>query len=90
MIPIITVSGSQFAGTLGGAVLTETVFSWPGVGRLTIEAINFRDVKLATGSLMMTTIFTCLIMLAVDILYAFIDPRIKAKYQSHRIRRAVK
>ncbi len=90
LIPIITVSGSQFAGTLGGAVLTETVFSWPGVGRLTIEAINFRDVKLATGSLMMTTIFTCLIMLAVDILYAFIDPRIKAKYQSHSKRRAVK
>lgn len=81
LIPIITVSGSQFATTLGGAVLTETVFAWPGVGRLTVDAINHRDVKLATGSLLMTTIISCVIMLIIDILYAYIDPRIKAKYQ---------
>ena len=87
LIPIITVSGSQFATTLGGAVLTENVFAWPGVGRLTVEAINYRDVKLATGSLLMTTIISCVMMLIVDILYAYIDPRIKAKYQHHKKRK---
>lgn len=90
LIPIITVSGSQFATTLGGAVLTENVFAWPGVGRLTVEAINYRDVKLATGSLLMTTIISCVMMLLVDILYAYIDPRIKAKYQSHKKKKVSK
>ncbi|MBQ7796708.1 MAG: ABC transporter permease [Lachnospiraceae bacterium] len=79
LIPILTVSGMQLGGTLGGSIVTETVFAWPGVGRLLIEAINQRDVQLATGCILMTTILKCLIQLVVDVLYAYVDPRIKAQ-----------
>ena len=84
LIPIVTVSGTQLAGILGGSVTTETVFSWPGVGRLIVEAISYRDVKLATGALIMTTILSSIILLSVDILYAYIDPRLKAQYAGRR------
>ena len=84
LIPIVTVSGMNLAGMLGGSIVTETVFAWPGVGRLLIEGINQRDVALATGCLLMTTILSGLIQLAVDILYAYIDPRIKAQYTRGR------
>lgn len=80
LIPIITIAGQQFAECLGGSVLTETVFTWPGVGRLTINAINSRDTVLATGCILMTTLFHCLVVLVVDILYAYVDPRIKGQY----------
>lgn len=80
LIPIITVSGTQLAGCLGGAVITEAVFSWPGVGRLIIDAINSRDANAATGYIIMTTLLTSILLLGVDLLYAFVDPRIKAQY----------
>jgi len=84
LIPIITVSGAQMGSILGGAALTETVFSWPGVGRLIVDAVSYRDVKLATGALIMTTILSSIILLIVDILYAYIDPRLKAQYAGGR------
>lgn len=84
LIPIVTVSGGQLAGILGGSVTTETVFSWPGVGRLIVDAISYRDVKLATGALIMTTMISSIILLCVDILYAYIDPRLKAQYAGRR------
>ena len=80
LIPILTVSGTQLAGCLGGAVLTETVFAWPGVGRLIIDAVNQRDTPLVAGSIIMTTLLVSILLLIVDLLYAFIDPRIKAQY----------
>ena len=80
LIPIITVSGSQMSGAIGGAVLTETVFSWPGVGRMIVDAINLRDSVTVTGAIIMTTILSGLILLVVDLLYAVVDPRIKAQY----------
>ena len=80
LIPIITVSGSQMAGCIGGAVLTESVFSWPGVGRMIVDAINLRDATTVTGAIIMTTILSGLILLVVDLLYAVVDPRIKAQY----------
>ncbi|NLY37409.1 MAG: ABC transporter permease [Tissierellia bacterium] len=80
LIPIITVFGSTLGNALGGAVAIETVFSWPGVGRLTVAAINVRDMNLATGCIIMFTIFLTLTLLIVDIAYAFADPRIKAQY----------
>lgn len=80
LIPIITVIGMQFSAALGGAVITESVFSWPGVGRLVIDAIRSQDVETVTGSLIMTASLTSMILLMVDILYAFVDPRIKAQY----------
>ena len=80
LIPIITVFGSTLGNALGGAVAIETVFSWPGVGRLTVAAINVRDMNLATGCIIMFTIFLTLTLLIVDLAYAFVDPRIKAQY----------
>lgn len=80
LIPIITISGSQMAGCIGGAVLTESVFAWPGVGRMIVDAINLRDTTTVTGAIIMTTILSGLILLGVDLLYAVVDPRIKAQY----------
>lgn len=80
LIPILTVFGSVLGNSLGGAVLTETVFAWPGVGRLLIKAVNDRDIPMATGCIIMTTLFLTLTLLVIDIAYAYVDPRIKAQY----------
>lgn len=80
LIPIITVLGSTLGNALGGAVTVEAVFAWPGVGRLTVSAINTRDMTLATGCIILFTLFLNLTLLLVDIAYAFVDPRIKARY----------
>ena len=80
LIPIITIIGTMLAAGLGGSVITETVFSWNGVGRLVVDAINSRDTNLATGSIIMTTILLSVVLLLVDLLYAAVDPRIKAQY----------
>ncbi len=80
LIPIITVFGSTVGNLLGGAVAIETVFSLPGIGRLTVNAVNQRDTTLATGCIIMFTVMLTVTMLVVDIAYAFVDPRIKAQY----------
>ncbi len=80
LIPIITVAGNTFAVNIGGAVVTETVFGWPGVGRMIINAIGARDINLVTGGIIMTTMIASAFTLLVDLLYGFIDPRIKARY----------
>lgn len=80
LIPIVTILGSQFSGLFAGAMIVENVFAWPGIGTLTITAIRGNDVTLATGCAMLTTILTAVTLLAVDIMYAYIDPRVKAKY----------
>jgi len=82
LIPIITIFGSTLGNALGGVVAIETVFAWPGVGRLTVSAINTRDITLATGCIIMFTIFLTLTLLLVDIAYAYVDPRIKARYMN--------
>ncbi len=80
LLPVITVLGMQFGGLLGGAVITESVFAIPGLGNHIVSAIRQKDVPVVmAGSLFLAALF-CLVMLAVDLLYAFIDPRIKAKY----------
>ncbi len=80
LIPIITVFGVQFSNVLGGSVLAETVFSWPGVGRLVVDAIDQRDIPTVTGALVMTTMLVTIVNLLVDLVYAYVDPRIKAQY----------
>lgn len=80
LIPIITAGGVQFAYVMGGCVVTETVFSWPGVGRQLVEGINQRDLPVVLGFIIMTAVVTCIINLLLDIIYAFVDPRIKAQY----------
>ncbi len=80
LIPIITIFGVQFSNVLGGSVLAETVFAWPGVGRLVVDAIDQRDIPTVTGALIMTTMLVTVVNLVVDIVYAYVDPRIKAQY----------
>ena len=84
LIPILTVAGSQFAGLLGGSALTETVFAWPGTGRMLIDAINNRDTQVVTGTLILKAIIISFVILAVDLLYAVVDPRIRGRYTKKR------
>ncbi len=77
LIPVLTVVGLQTGTLLGGAILTETIFSWPGMGRYIFEAIGNRDYPvIQSGILVVATIFV-LVNLVVDLLYAYVDPRIK-------------
>jgi len=77
LIPIVTVVGVQTGYLLGGAVLTETVFAWPGVGTLVVQGILARDVPLVQGGVLVIAVSFVLVNLAVDTLYAWLDPRIK-------------
>jgi peptide/nickel transport system permease protein len=77
LIPVITVIGLQFGTLMGGAILTEEVFSWPGIGRLIVGAIYNRDYPLIQGVVLIVSLIFILINLLVDILYAYIDPRIR-------------
>jgi ABC-type dipeptide/oligopeptide/nickel transport system permease component len=77
LIPIITVVGLQFGLLLGGAVLTETVFAWPGLGRLIVDSILARDYPVIQGTILIFGLLYILVNLVVDLLYAFIDPRIR-------------
>ena len=80
LIPIITAIGLQMSMVITGSVLAETVFSWPGIGRLVYDSIAKRDTPMVTGSIILCSVFMCLINLFVDLVYAFFDPRIKAQY----------
>lgn len=80
LIPIITAIGMQFSNALTGSVLAETVFSWPGVGRLIVDSISKRDTPMVTGSIIMCCILVCIVNVFIDLIYAFFDPRIKAQY----------
>ncbi len=77
LIPIITVVGLQFGMLLGGAVLTETVFAWPGVGRLIVDSILARDYPVIQGAILVFGLLYILVNLVVDLLYAYVDPRIR-------------
>ena len=79
-LPIITVAGMYFGSLLGGSVITESVFSMPGVGSLTITAIRSKDIPQVMACVLLMAALFCLIMLLVDLLYAFLDPRIRARY----------
>ncbi|MCL2201305.1 MAG: ABC transporter permease subunit [Oscillospiraceae bacterium] len=79
-IPIITALGTSLGMQLAGSVVVESVFTWPGIGRLAAEAVSARDVTTTTGVIVMTTVLYVLVFLVVDVIYAFVDPRIKAQY----------
>ncbi|CEJ10479.1 ABC transporter permease [Phreatobacter sp. AB_2022a] len=76
LIPVVTLIGLQAGFLLGGAVVTETIFSWPGVGRLAVGAILSRDLPMAQGSILVLAISFIVINLAVDLLYGVLDPRV--------------
>ncbi|HZU15801.1 MAG TPA: ABC transporter permease [Candidatus Dormibacteraeota bacterium] len=77
LLPIITTIGLQFGSLLGGAVLTESVFSWPGVGRLLLDSIFFRDYPMVQGLVLLFAVTYIAINLLTDLLYAYVDPRIR-------------
>ena len=77
LIPIITVVGLQFGSLLGGAVLTETVFAWPGLGRLIVDSILARDYPVIQGTILIFGLLYILVNLVIDLLYALVDPRIR-------------
>ena len=77
LLPVITLLGLQLGALLGGAVITETVFSWPGIGSLTIEAIQRRDYPLVQACVLLISLAYVLVNLATDLIYAWIDPRIR-------------
>ncbi|MEG2144080.1 MAG: ABC transporter permease, partial [Oscillospiraceae bacterium] len=81
LIPVVTVVGLQFGVSLGGAVLTETVFSLPGLGRLMVDAIRAMDTPTVMGCIIIFSVAFSVVNLFVDILYGYLDPRIKSKYQ---------
>lgn len=81
LIPVVTVIGLQFGYLLGGAVLTETVFAWPGVGRMMVDAIRQKDFPVVQAGVLLLAVAFSIVNLVVDILYAYIDPRIKAQYK---------
>lgn len=80
LIPIITVFGMQFGNVIAGSMLTEAVFSWPGIGQLTVKAVSDRDLPTLLGCVIMTAVFVSVSLLIVDLLYAFVNPRIRAQY----------
>ncbi|MCD8221610.1 MAG: ABC transporter permease [Clostridiales bacterium] len=81
LIPTITVIGIQIGQMLGGSVLTESVFAWPGIGRYMIQSIQGRDIPSVMGCIIIFAIGFALVNLLVDLIYGFVDPRIKAQYK---------
>jgi peptide/nickel transport system permease protein len=77
LIPVVTVLGLQVGGVLTGAVITETIFAWPGVGRLLIQSIGFRDYPLVQGCILLIAVTYVSVNLLTDMAYAFLDPRIR-------------
>ncbi len=81
LIPIVTAAGTSFGIALGGAMIMEQIFAIPGLGRLMVDSINQRDYPMVRGAVLLLALSFSLVNLAVDVLYAYIDPRIKAQYQ---------
>lgn len=81
LIPIITIVGIQFGHLLGGSILAESVFSIPGVGRLAVEGIKARDYPIVQGAVLYIAISYVVINLLVDLLYAWVDPRLRTRYR---------
>ena len=77
LIPILTILGLQFGALLAGTIVTETIFSWPGIGRLTVQAISARDYPLLQGCILVISLSYVLVNLLTDVLYSVIDPRVR-------------
>lgn len=77
LLPVITIIGLQFGGLLGGAFITEVIFSWPGVGQLAVNSILYRDFPVVQGTVLLVTVAFVFTNLLVDIAYAWVDPRIR-------------
>jgi len=77
LIPVVTIAGLQFGSLLTGAIITETIFAWPGVGRLLIQSISFRDYPAVQGCILLIAVTYVFVNLATDLVYGLLDPRIR-------------
>jgi peptide/nickel transport system permease protein/oligopeptide transport system permease protein len=77
LIPVVTLMGLQFGAVLTGAVITETIFAWPGIGRLLIQSIGFRDYPLVQGCILLIAVTYVGVNLLTDLMYGVLDPRIR-------------
>ena len=77
LIPVVTLFGLQFGAVLTGAVITETIFAWPGIGRLLIQSIGFRDYPLVQGCILLIAVTYLIVNLVTDLVYGVLDPRIR-------------
>jgi ABC-type dipeptide/oligopeptide/nickel transport system permease component len=77
LIPIVTIVGLQFGSVLTGTVITETIFAWPGIGRLLIQSIGFRDYPLVQGCILLIAVTYVAMNLLTDVAYGWLDPRIR-------------
>lgn len=81
LLPVVTVIGSNFGSLLGGTVLIETVFALPGLGSLVITSIRSKDIPQVMGATLFIAFLFCIVLLIVDIAYAYIDPRVRTRYE---------
>ena len=79
LLPVITMTGLQFGFLLGGAVVVETVFAWPGLGRLLVDSVSYRDYPVIQAEILLFSLEFILINLAVDLLYAVVNPEIRLR-----------
>jgi ABC-type dipeptide/oligopeptide/nickel transport system permease component len=79
LIPILTILGLQFGALLAGTIVTETIFSWPGIGRLTVQAITARDYPLLQGCILLIAVSYVVVNLLTDMVYALVDPRVRVE-----------
>jgi peptide/nickel transport system permease protein len=77
LIPVVTIAGLQFGAVLTGAVITETIFAWPGIGRLLVQSISFRDYPMVQGCILLIAVTYVAVNLATDVMYGVLDPRIR-------------
>ena len=82
-LPIVTIAGLMFGGLIAGAVVVESVFSWPGVGRLTVSAVGNRDLAVVQAALLLITVSMVATNLVVDAIYCLFDPRLRASSAAH-------
>ena len=81
LMPVVTIAGLRFGVLLGGSVVTERIFAWPGIGRLLIDAVRAQDYNVVQGIILTYAIIFSLVTLAVDLLYTLIDPRVRTQYK---------
>jgi peptide/nickel transport system permease protein len=79
LVPIVTIAGLDFAGLLGGAIITESVFSLPGMGKMSIRAVVESDLPVLVGTTMVAAVFIVMANVLVDIAYGYLDPRVRVK-----------
>lgn len=88
LMTLVTITGMSFSSLMGGAIVIESVFSIPGLGLMGVTAIRRKDIPQVMASLVVLGMFFMVMMIVVDVVYAFIDPRIKARYQTRKVKKA--